>query len=402
MEFGRLQIFIFYLLIAVSISSYGAKEKRGCSEAFQALYEMLDVDTLVGSHAQVGYVTGKYLSPEQRKVITAEGVVVREYQAGADILDPATGEVHRIHTSDVDVEYLRCGRAVCSWTHTSNDVPGLKENLQATQNAFGIVHISDHNGEYSYAGEISWVKNGYNELVQVKDTSGHAHTFDPRYFFLDVYVTEGKKVDKTAYAKYPNSKDPSYDLTDPTFNSRMEMVSELTKGGKYFEDAKLYEYLEGHLTESLWMIRRSYPRSWQIIETVETQVGKKFAVLLADPGIATRAGDFTDFAKAYVKQHPGVSPSELREAFSKHLGTQKIYYASFFDAQELAGIPTNGVKVAPLTTNENTARLALAGIFEPYNSYPKQPWAKYLGEDLFAHRDSRKFSDCYRFRRTAF
>lgn len=70
-------------------------------------------------------------------------------------------------------------------------------------------------------------------------------------------------------------------------------------------------------------------------------INEKFIELLLDPGVVFHSQDLFDFLKKHPNSFQEVS--ELREAFSKSLGTKKIYRALYINPEELDYIKTHGM-----------------------------------------------------------
>lgn len=98
-----------------------------------------------------------------------------------------------------------------------------------------------------------------------------------------------------------------------------------------------------------------------LIKLLSNSIGKRFAILLLEPGIANRLEQLFVFAKPYLEQFPQSTPLELRDAFVKSLGNRKVYRGMMLTNDQYKIILKRGIASKGLLND------SMSSVFDPNN-----------------------------------
>ena len=144
-----------------------------------------------------------------------------------------------------------------------------------------------------------------------------------------------------------------------------QLFADIVASGKSpWDTPALYVHLgrDAHNTQRL--LARWYPQHAEKILALLKVLPQEHSGLLLHPGIAARFTEFEKFAKDFVKKSPKADAWELKEAFSKSLGTRKVYRGLMLTSSEAQSIAQNGLEARGLM-DKNKAVDALTDAFNP-------------------------------------
>ncbi|MFC1611643.1 hypothetical protein ACFL6C_11845, partial [Myxococcota bacterium] len=125
--------------------------------------------------------------------------------------------------------------------------------------------------------------------------------------------------------------------------TKIAMLVDLVGSKEPYSEPSFYRYYSRCPAQAAQLLRRQYPATAHArggttadchapklkidkeIERISKELGPRFIVLLADPGIACRLSSFYRFARKLLQQQPTIRCDALRGAYSKSLGTQRVF-----------------------------------------------------------------------------
>lgn len=240
---------------------------------------------------------------------------------------------------------------------------------EARQNPGGLYLLNIYSNSappQKILGRIRLVSspNGSN-MLEVKDNRGLTH-------FLDLEATQVTLNKVTVDGDFSTWSDPlqatrSLLTYDPEGQARQELAKNVSSHrGSPFQSEEIYEFFRERPTETEALLKRWYPESdhgrpevvarfHRTVVLAKEQLPAKFLPLFLDPGIASRAEDFLSFAKLELEKTPHQTPLSLRNAYSKKLGTKKIYRSLLLNSSEVLEIKKSGMSSTSHFNKENEA-----------------------------------------------
>jgi len=275
------------------------------------------------------------------------------------ILDERTGQIIRIE--ERFLESARTKPPNLRWERTSsNDPPKLARLIETTDHPYALVTFMDgFDQNRSVYGKLSKQEPepGY-WIYSIEEKSGIVHRFDSSSVRYNAVITNGSTEAKSLFPTLKSGGAP-LNLIDKNAARRLKWAKSVIKSGNIFDDPEMYQFLESDLEATKRLMYRWYhgkrEDAWveSVMKQTEASLGGRYVSLLADPAVLSRADQFIAFGKAHLARHPGISSFGLRTAFSKHLGTRKIYRGMTLTEEEVKAIKMNGIAAAGMLNSKD-------------------------------------------------
>lgn len=125
-----------------------------------------------------------------------------------------------------------------------------------------------------------------------------------------------------------------------------------------FENRKLYDYVSKNDEKLKFMLERIYGFAVNAYTSIFNlrSIDLKHKVLLIDPGFGAHIDELADFVNKENIDTKNIEPFELRQKFSKYLGTETVYCAVYSDSpQECAEAVKKDGNYSSVYKNEKNA-----------------------------------------------
>ena len=199
---------------------------------------------------------------------------------------------------------------------------GVEVFLSGQQNG-PITHTADANPQLGYS---------------LRDSKGNEHLLDPDYIGTDFLLLQKSKESRQIFSALAPSR--RIEILDKRWQDRINLVTQLIEDGRIHDNPKDYDY---------------------------------FSKDLADPGIAHRADELVSFGKQLLDTNPNITPWQLRELFSSHLGKIKIFRGMVLIESEMRSMMSRGIE-APGFQNMSRARQSM---FDTFDSRVRESRVRY-------------------------
>jgi hypothetical protein len=108
--------------------------------------------------------------------------------------------------------------------------------------------------------------------------------------------------------------------------------------GDFRTDPRFYAYVAAHPKESRAMIAMNWSRKGEfsgveMMARLEEALGPRYLGLMMDPGIVCRLDDFLQFAKSRLRARGPMGPVALRDLYSKHLKTSRVWRGTMVSSE---------------------------------------------------------------------
>lgn len=234
------------------------------------------------------------------------------------------------------------------------------------------------------AGKASIVEQvpGY-QVLRISDSNQNRHLIDLDY--VDSNSTSIAKVEEEP--PVTSTKLQPVQLISKTYKKRADIVDRVLDDVEKrkispFDNKDFYGYLAEDLESTRKLLRKLYPNeSDQLISTITQVLPENNIILLADPGIASRLPEMIDFVRQGKIDTSKISPFELRQKFSEHLGTQKIYRGMVITDNQAQNMVQNGI-LAPALLDKKTARAKMIDLLDPDEKISTKPKAKSYRDEI--------------------
>lgn len=325
-------------------------------------------------------LTGKYveikLEEPTEGLINLKGRVLAHHDGCLEMLDLKTKTIKTVRPYEMESLNID-DKAPETINPNLHYTANVKELVNSYQPCFGWLKFAHNQEDNLISGEISLKKVSENyEVLDIKDAYGNHNLIDLDYiskFSADSTLILAPGVPSTSLVdelKMPVSKPIM--LYDKARATRLEFIKDLSndlfqKDIGMFDNPKVYEYLNTNPPYMKELFGRWYGESVadESMALLEEVGGKQHACLLADPGITSRFHSFIDFIEESGIDAERISPIDLRQAFSEHLGESTVYRCIALTEDVAKNIEQHGLmSKALIHTPEATLEKVLLTMFD--------------------------------------
>jgi hypothetical protein len=298
--------------------------------------------------------------------VTATGRVIEDFPAGLTLLDDS-GVMHRFSANDGAILSLVVEPVAVTWSKREN-IRELVDSLRrASQPQYAILALSYP--ERLLVGAIR-LEGG---IISLTDAGGMRHELDPDLVSGRAYLTE-RPID------FIGSGTTSPVIVRDRRRPEREALTRdlMAAGGSVYDNPSYYDYLSGDPDDTRALISRWY--RGDLADRVSQRLGDRFVPILADPGVANRAGALIDFASSWLPSNPDADVWQLRQAFSDFLGTETVYRGMVLTEAQARAMIASGIRAPGFQVPARAERSISESIQSDHRydhvDYPRSPTAE--------------------------
>jgi hypothetical protein len=290
---------------------------------------------------RLAYVTYRPFGSSRTKTVRGR-IISERFDISLDVFDESAGRVHKFYLGKFgDSERIRSlwvepkssGWRALDWL--------TPKRARTLGDRAVVLRLETRPHEFHVSGQLTTTEQRKgNAVYQIRDAAGRVLEFERGLVqYLRVLVTPTPAASSAlAISDLPRSLRIVDDGLAARRDWMRKLLGEVKRSGvAIYENHRLYEYLARNLADTRQLLTRWYadpsksgtPFVDRVFPRIEAALGREYVVLLADPGIASRAEDFIRFLRAHRSELKGQTPWQVRRRYARELertAPKRVFY----------------------------------------------------------------------------